>query len=139
MCSGGSVTTGWSIYLSSSSEGDGDALALIRGGLVSALCLTFCEERQVHACAGVFGKCYCSRWMVLRMELSGGARHYSRKRPSNAARACIFRKSGPASAEALLPGPGKVLSQPSESVGSPGSAACGSSFRHNLQPVSGIE
>lgn len=52
----------------------------------------------------------CSRGMVLRMEPSGGARHYSRKGSSKAARACIFRKSGPATAEGVS-GPGYVIVQ----------------------------
>lgn len=50
----------------------------------------------------LFWRSCCSRGMVLRMEPSGGARHYSRKGSSKAARACIFRKSGPATAEGVF-------------------------------------
>lgn len=58
----------------------------------------------------LFWRSCCSRGMVLRMEPSGGARHYSRKGSSKAARACIFRKSGPATAEGVS-GPGYVIVQ----------------------------
>lgn len=94
----------------------------------------FLGEKLMHALAHwvvIF-----SRWMVPRVcFLSGEAQRYSRKRSSEAARACIFRKSGPATAEGLVRA--AAMSSSTESVGSrrTAHAACGSSFRHNVQAV----
>lgn len=76
-----------------------------------------------------------SRGMVPQVFLVWGSTTVIRgKRSLKTARACIFRKSGPATAEGLVRA--AAMSSSTESVGSrTAHAACGSSFRHNVQAM----